>query len=182
MNATVDAARRDLDLLRPDFRSNLERYLQAIEHRFPEYATGVHETYRSPERQRWLFEQGRSRPGAIVTWTLDSNHQYGIAADWHLLKDGKAIWDSQVYAKVYALVPPSEYGLESLAPAEYVHLQLLNAAANREVEAVNDPGMLLVFDADNNEVLRLEIPRGSSIVDRQRGSRRYIRVELPSGD
>ncbi|ARK23328.1 peptidoglycan L-alanyl-D-glutamate endopeptidase [Sporosarcina sp. P37] len=34
----------------------------------------VTETYRSQERQRYLYAQGRTRPGIKVTWTLNSNH------------------------------------------------------------------------------------------------------------
>lgn len=34
----------------------------------------ITETYRSQARQKYLYEQGRTRPGQIVTWTLNSNH------------------------------------------------------------------------------------------------------------
>lgn len=34
----------------------------------------VTETYRSQARQKYLYAQGRTRPGLIVTWTLNSNH------------------------------------------------------------------------------------------------------------
>ena len=40
------------------------------------------ETYRSKERQKWLYAQGRTRfPGPIVTWTLNSNHMSRLAWD-----------------------------------------------------------------------------------------------------
>ncbi|MGN4125653.1 M15 family metallopeptidase [Lysinibacillus sphaericus] len=35
----------------------------------------ITETYRSQERQNYLYAQGRTRPGQIVTWTLNSNHK-----------------------------------------------------------------------------------------------------------
>lgn len=47
----------------------------------------VLEGVRSQERQRKLYAQGRTAPGAIVTWTLNSNHfvnpktGYGHAVD-----------------------------------------------------------------------------------------------------
>lgn len=47
----------------------------------------VVEGVRTPERQRELFAQGRTKPGKIVTWTLNSNHfidldtGYGHAVD-----------------------------------------------------------------------------------------------------
>lgn len=34
----------------------------------------ITETYRSQARQNYLHEQGRTRPGQKVTWTLTSNH------------------------------------------------------------------------------------------------------------
>lgn len=41
----------------------------------------ITETYRSQKRQKYLYEQGRTRPGNIVTWTLDSNHKSRLAWD-----------------------------------------------------------------------------------------------------
>lgn len=41
----------------------------------------VTETYRSLERQKYLYAQGRTRPGQVVTWTLDSNHKNRLAWD-----------------------------------------------------------------------------------------------------
>jgi len=41
----------------------------------------ITETYRSQERQNYLYAQGRTRPGQIVTWTLNSNHKPRLAWD-----------------------------------------------------------------------------------------------------
>ena len=41
----------------------------------------ITETYRSLERQKYLYAQGRTRPGQIVTWTLNSNHKSRLAWD-----------------------------------------------------------------------------------------------------
>ncbi|WNO29725.1 endolysin-like protein [Bacillus phage SDFMU_Pfc] len=41
----------------------------------------ITETYRSQARQKYLYSQGRTRPGQIVTWTLDSNHKSRLAWD-----------------------------------------------------------------------------------------------------
>ncbi|MFJ8100223.1 M15 family metallopeptidase [Lysinibacillus sp. NPDC096212] len=41
----------------------------------------ITETYRSQERQKYLYAQGRTRPGQIVTWTLSSNHSSRLAWD-----------------------------------------------------------------------------------------------------
>lgn len=47
---------------------------------------------------------------------------------------------------------------------------------DQSVDVEND-GLLIVFNEANEEVLRLPVPTGGSIVDRQRGNRRYIRIE-----
>ena len=47
----------------------------------------VLEGVRTPERQKELYAQGRTKPGKVVTWTLNSNHfrnkatGYGHAVD-----------------------------------------------------------------------------------------------------
>jgi len=41
----------------------------------------ITETYRSPARQKYLYAQGRTRSGQIVTWTLNSNHSSRLAWD-----------------------------------------------------------------------------------------------------
>lgn len=47
----------------------------------------ITETYRSQERQNYLYEQGRSRPGQVVTWTRNSRHTSRRA--WDICKDVK---------------------------------------------------------------------------------------------
>ncbi|QCR32592.1 M15 family metallopeptidase [Lysinibacillus sp. SGAir0095] len=41
----------------------------------------ITETYRSQARQDYLYAQGRTRPGQIVTWTKSSNHTSRLAWD-----------------------------------------------------------------------------------------------------
>lgn len=45
----------------------------------------ITETYRSQERQNYLYEQGRSRPGKVVTWTKSSRHTGRMA--WDICKN-----------------------------------------------------------------------------------------------
>lgn len=47
----------------------------------------VTETYRSQERQNYLYEQGRTRPGNVVTWTKNSRHTSRRA--WDICKNVK---------------------------------------------------------------------------------------------
>jgi len=85
----------------------------AIEHLHPRLRGPIHEVltqlheeeipfrlfegFRSPARQAWLYAQGRTREGGIVTnapaWS--SYHQYGLAGDFVLYEDGKWSWDTR---------------------------------------------------------------------------------------
>ena len=52
----------------------------------------VTETYRSQERQNELYEQGRTKPGHIVTWTKNSRHTSRLA--WDIaVNPPKALYD-----------------------------------------------------------------------------------------
>lgn len=53
----------------------------------------VIEGLRTPERQAQLYAQGRTAPGAIVTWTMQSKHLDGQAVDLApLAADGSIDW------------------------------------------------------------------------------------------
>ena len=70
---------RDLSDLDSDVVAGVEALLlqaQKAGHRLT-----INETYRSQDRQDWLFQQGRSRGGNLVTWTLTSDHSSGRALD-----------------------------------------------------------------------------------------------------
>ncbi len=56
----------------------------------------VFEAFRTPERQAYLYAQGRTRPGGIVTnaQAWQSYHQYGLAADLVLFRDGAWSWST----------------------------------------------------------------------------------------
>lgn len=45
------------------------------------YRFRISEAYRTPERQKALYAQGRTKPGPVVTWTLQSNHIKRLAVD-----------------------------------------------------------------------------------------------------
>lgn len=50
-------------------------------------------TRRSQAEQDALYEQGRSKPGRIVTWTHKSKHIEGKAFDIVLMENGKPDWN-----------------------------------------------------------------------------------------
>ena len=53
-------------------------------------------TLRTVAEQLELYAQGRTKPGAKVTWVQHSKHQDGLAFDIAILKDGKPTWDVKV--------------------------------------------------------------------------------------
>lgn len=84
----------------------------------------VFEGFRSPERQRILYAQGRMAPGKVVTnsrpW--QSFHQYGLAVDLVFkTKDGKWSWDGD-YKMVAAVM--ADRGFEWLGEADMPHFQM----------------------------------------------------------
>lgn len=50
-------------------------------------------TRRTQKEQDALYEQGRSRPGRIVTWTRNSKHLTGEAFDIVVMNNGKPDWN-----------------------------------------------------------------------------------------
>lgn len=101
---------RNLGKVHPVLLEKIGRVLKAMEALgFPMMVT---DGERSAEVQHVLYEQGRSRPGAIVTnadgYIVKSNHQakddgYGYAVDCCFLDpNGKPSWNMQMPWSTYA--------------------------------------------------------------------------------
>lgn len=125
-----------LDLLAPVFKQRLEQWLTQARATFPQLSFGVSETRRTLARQQWLYGAGRpevkpyGRRGVILTYTLDSYHRWGLAADLVIVRKTtpwRAEWDGRLWREVYAKVPPSQYMLRHLN-FEFVHLECIDAA------------------------------------------------------
>jgi peptidoglycan L-alanyl-D-glutamate endopeptidase CwlK len=123
-----DVDRRDTNLahLHPAFRQ------RAVAVRDELKAAGIpfeiFEAYRSPDRQRYLYAQGRTRPGGKVTFVgpWGSYHQYGLAADFVLRIHGNWSWEERgAYAPHWRRLQEvgQAHGLEAL-DFERPHLQL----------------------------------------------------------
>lgn len=125
--AVPDTARRtDLAPLHPVMRDAVSMLVRTIESENLPFR--VFETLRSPLRQDWLYQQGRSRSGSIVTYAQawNSYHQYGLAVDfvlwinetwtWNTLGINAARWE-----RLHAL--GKTVGLEQLK-FETPHLQV----------------------------------------------------------
>ena len=93
----VTTAYQQMNGLYPKFRvlveATLEQANRETKGKFPGFARWcVIETFRHPKRQAYLYAQGRTRPGAKVTWTLKSRHISGLAVDIVPLKTNGGIW------------------------------------------------------------------------------------------
>lgn len=69
----------------------------------------ITETYRSQARQDYLYEQGRTRAGKVVTWTRNSNHKSRMA--WDIaVSPPLTLYDKSVIAKAGKIA--GELGIE----------------------------------------------------------------------
>lgn len=126
--ANVSARDRDLDNLHPEARTRVKDLLQRLGAENIPFR--VFEGYRTPERQGFLYAQGRTRPGPRVTrarpWS--SYHQYGVAADFVLFENNRWSWDdtgprAPWWNRLHEL--GREVGLKPLS-WEKPHLQMAN--------------------------------------------------------
>ncbi len=124
MSATRDVS---LEHLHPVFREKVKQLLQKIQDEQLPFL--LFEGFRSPLRQRYLYEQGRTRPGNRVTnarpWS--SFHQYGVAADFVLFENGRWSWDdrghrNEWWKRLHAL--GAKLGLKPLS-WEKPHLEMV---------------------------------------------------------
>jgi peptidoglycan L-alanyl-D-glutamate endopeptidase CwlK len=122
---------RDPAHLFPEFRKRLAAAQKAAK-----ALTGrdwvLVEGYRSQARQDFLYAQGRTRPGPIVTWMKSPKwHGKGLAADLAPLQNGKAWYDAprelwklmQDCAREHGLINPA------WANGDLGHLQMAADAA-----------------------------------------------------
>ena len=112
------AVSRSLEALNPEFRARLERVIERMEKEHG-HDVRIVETVRDQARQNHLFEQGRSRPGPVVTWTKSSNHTRGRAAD--LIVDGT--YDNPLAMVRLARIAREE-GLRTLGSKDPGHVEL----------------------------------------------------------
>ena len=115
---------RDTETLHNEFQQRLER----VEDRMREvdFDFRIYETWRSPERQQELYARGRTKPGKKCTnaeaW--GSFHQYGLAADFAVLKGGIWTWPPKTDERWLALREiASECGLRTLS-SEFPHVEM----------------------------------------------------------
>ena len=94
MSNTTTAC-RDISELTPNAQKACRLFLEKCEENG--LKVRITETYRSQKRQNWLYAQGRTRKGNVVTWTKNSRHTSRRA--WDICKDvkGQEYSDSEFF-------------------------------------------------------------------------------------
>ena len=120
---SLTSANRDVASLHPEMRTRVAGVMAAIAREG--LPLRVFEAWRSPERQRHLFAQGRTRPGNKVTFAQgwESYHQYGLAVDLVGFVAGNWTWNlpDATWKRMHQI--GADHGLERLG-FETPHLQL----------------------------------------------------------
>jgi hypothetical protein len=109
---------RDAEALAPELRVRFGRVVARMRDEFG-HEVAVAEAGRTQERQDYLYAQGRTRPGPVVTWTRHSEHTLGRAVDVTI--DGG--WDDAGAFRLLQRVAREE-GLDTLGARDPGHLQL----------------------------------------------------------
>lgn len=126
----------DLRLLSPFFRTRIETALKEVHD--AGYDLFIFEAYRSPQRSNYLYEQGRTREGKIVTkakaW--QSLHNYGLASDLVYKINNRWAWEGDfdkpaMIMKTHGFVWGGAWG-------DKPHFQLDGGFTWQECKAITD--------------------------------------------
>ena len=93
----ITTACRDINELTPAAQQACKLFLERCAEKG--LKVRITETYRSQERQNYLYEQGRTRPGNKVTWTKNSRHTGRRAWDICQNIKGKEYSDAGFFVK-----------------------------------------------------------------------------------
>ena len=92
-------ASRKIEDLQPLLQVKARYFLNLCEREWPggDVDVLITNTLRTMAEQQALYDQGRSKPGKIVTWAKpgSSAHNYGLAFDFVPLRMGKPVWGTK---------------------------------------------------------------------------------------
>ncbi|GJG86604.1 hypothetical protein tb265_17850 [Gemmatimonadetes bacterium T265] len=129
--AGVKRASRDPNALAPALQERLGRVVARMKRDYG-HDVQIAETGRTQARQDYLYAQGRTRSGPVVTWTRDSAHTRGRAVD--VTVDG-GYTDPTAFARLQQVARVE--GLRTLGPRDPGHLELPRDVPG-EVAALGD--------------------------------------------
>lgn len=109
-----------MDSLEPDFRAKVLRLILSVEEATAR-TWAISDGRRTMDRQRYLYAQGRTTPGKVVTMAPpgQSAHNFGLAADlWPVLPTGDFDWgaDDALFRQMADLAKE-----QGLTPGYYFH-------------------------------------------------------------
>ncbi len=119
-SSDTTAVVRSLDALDPALQDKLARVMTRM-HDETGMDVTVAETYRSQPRQDALYAQGRDTPGSVVTWTHNSQHTAGRAADL-VLSGAPGANTTNAYNTLQRIA--NEEGLHTLGARDPGHVEL----------------------------------------------------------
>jgi len=121
---SIEKPNRDIKLLAPQFYAMVDAVL--IDLKTQGLDASIYEGFRSLERQQYLWESGRSRPGPIVTNAKpgQSAHNWGLGADLVGKVDGKWTWDEKKFDYKLLRKTYLKHGLQ-IVGFEYVHCEYI---------------------------------------------------------
>lgn len=138
----VQTINRDISMLAPFVVVKLTAALDDV--KSEGFDVAVFEGFRTMERQQWLYDQGRTRDGKIVTYARpgESFHQYGLAVDIVGNRNGKWDW-SIAYDKITPIF--LAHGFETLK-FEKAHFQITGGLSIAKAKkTANDQGLLALW-------------------------------------
>lgn len=148
----VEKINRDYAKLAPFFAEKLRIAIEECNEAGLNIA--LFEAFRSPERQDWLYGQGRTREGNKVTNAMgwQSWHQYGLAADLCFKENNAWVWKkSHPWDKVHAIM--HKHGFETLK-FEKAHVQITAGMNVRKAfEIAKKDGLLALWSIVQSGVL-----------------------------
>jgi hypothetical protein len=121
-SSAAHVAHRTLAGVDAELRARLDRVMERMQHEYG-HVVQVVEGVRTQARQDALYAQGRTLPGAVVTWTRDSAHLDGHAVDVRI--DG-GYENAEAFRRLARIA--REEGLKTLGPRDPGHLELSPAA------------------------------------------------------
>lgn len=110
---------KDINNLNPNFKAKLTLFLNEAKQKW--FDIMIFEWRRTKERQQQLYNQWRTTPGKIVTWTLQSNHLTWNAVDI-VFKDKN--WNpSWNWNYDWLIEIAKKYWIRNLKPKETCHFE-----------------------------------------------------------
>jgi peptidoglycan L-alanyl-D-glutamate endopeptidase CwlK len=128
---------RSYDHLYPEFRRRLLQVTLKM-HEQTGLEWHMMEGYRSAERQRYLYAQGRTRPGPVITWLKTPLwHGSGLAADMAPVLNGQIWYGAPLSMWQALLATGKKHGLSNPAfrRGDHGHLQLGDARLREQARA-----------------------------------------------